>query len=126
MDTWGNFSSLNNLNTSLPSYETMIVESLQNVGGTRGAAPKEIFNYMIELAYFPSVGVKLTVYSTNRHWPLIPNFRPSASQALARALKRGRLLKEGTLYSLNPAWTSDHTTPDSIQPVWFFLSNETI
>jgi hypothetical protein len=104
----------------------MIVESLQNVGGTRGAAPKEIFNYMIELAYFPPNGLKLTMYSTTRHWPLIPNFRPSASQALARALKRGRLRKEGTLYSLNPAWTSGHTIPDSTQPVCSFLSNEII
>lgn len=91
-------ASSQNFDSALPSYETMIVQSLEHVGGNRGAAPKEIFNYM------------------SNHWPLIPNFRPSASQALAKALKRGRLLKQGSLYTLNPAWTGGHTTPDSTQP----------
>ena len=39
-----------------------------------------------------------------RHYPLQQNFRPSASQALHKALKRGRLEKLGGKYRLNPCW----------------------
>jgi len=41
-------ATMHGLDAPLPSYETMIVECLQHVTGTRGAAPKEIFNYMTE------------------------------------------------------------------------------
>ncbi|KAG8834475.1 hypothetical protein FRC17_008531 [Serendipita sp. 399] len=76
----------------LPSYEAMIIETLEVLNMPQGARPKAIYDYMME------------------HWPLIPNFRPSASQALQRALKRGRLLKNGALYSLNPDWSEEGTT----------------
>lgn len=39
-----------------------------------------------------------------RHYPLQQNFRPSASQALHKALRRGRLAKVGGKYRLNPEW----------------------
>ncbi|KAG8758204.1 hypothetical protein FRC14_000509 [Serendipita sp. 396] len=71
----------------LPSYEEMIIETLGILDMPQGARPKDIYDYMME------------------RWPLIPNFRPSASQALQRALKRGRLIKNGALYSLNPNWS---------------------
>jgi len=38
------------------------------------------------------------------------NFRPSASQALQKAFKRGRLQKVGTNYRLNPDWSGGSTS----------------
>jgi hypothetical protein len=37
-----------------------------------------------------------------RNYPCNPKFRASASQALQKALKKGRLLKTGSLYKINP------------------------
>src|SRR5271167_4907682 len=38
----------------------------------------------------------------NSNYPCNPKFRASASQALQKALKKGRLLKTGSLYKINP------------------------
>ncbi|OSD07363.1 hypothetical protein PYCCODRAFT_1473934 [Trametes coccinea BRFM310] len=81
----------------LPSYEEMIVEALLDCGDSEGAAPKDLFTWMAA------------------RYPLQTNFRPSASQALQKAYKRGRLEKRpGGKYRLNPAWeggaTSKRTT----------------
>ncbi|SYW76720.1 uncharacterized protein UBRO2_01557 [Ustilago bromivora] len=69
--------------STLPSYEEMIVEGLRIHGQ---APPRELFNWM---------------QST---YPLMKKFRPSAHQALQKAAKRGRLLKTGSRYRLNPNW----------------------
>ncbi|KAI0755118.1 hypothetical protein C8Q80DRAFT_411529 [Daedaleopsis nitida] len=81
----------------LPSYEEMIVEALTDCGDLEGAAPKDLFTWMAS------------------RYPLQTNFRPSASQALQKAYKRGRLEKRtGGKYRLNPTWeggaTSKRTT----------------
>ncbi|KAI0917384.1 hypothetical protein AcW1_007418 [Taiwanofungus camphoratus] len=81
----------------LPSYEEMIVEALMDTADPEGAAPKELFAWMAA------------------RYPLQTNFRPSASQALQKAYKRGRLEKRGGgRYRLNPTWeggaTSKRTT----------------
>ncbi|KAI0087724.1 hypothetical protein BDY19DRAFT_219449 [Irpex rosettiformis] len=71
----------------LPSYEDMIVEALMDLGEPEGAAPKDLFLWM------------------GARWPLQTNFRPSASQALQKAYRRGRLEKRsGGRYRLNPTW----------------------
>lgn len=71
----------------LPSYEDMIVEALTDISDPDGAAPKDLFLWM------------------GSRWPLQTNFRPSASQALQKAYKRGRLEKtDGGRYRLNPNW----------------------
>ena len=71
----------------LPSYEEMIVEALLDCGDVEGAAPKDLFTWMAS------------------RYPLQTNFRPSASQALQKAYKRGRLEKRpGGKYRLNSAW----------------------
>lgn len=76
-----------NQGEDLPSYEDMIVEALSEIGDPDGAAPKDIFTW---------IGAR---------WPLQMNFRPSASQALQKAFRRGRLEKRsGGRYRLNPAW----------------------
>ncbi|KAF9816346.1 hypothetical protein IEO21_04099 [Rhodonia placenta] len=84
-------------NDDLPSYEEMIVEALLEMGDPEGAAPKDLFAWMAS------------------RYPLQTNFRPSASQALQKAFKRGRLEKRaGGRYRLNAAWeggaTSKRTT----------------
>ncbi|KAI0688321.1 hypothetical protein BC835DRAFT_315347 [Cytidiella melzeri] len=81
----------------LPSYEDMIVEALMAIREPEGAAPKDLFSWM------------------GARWPLQTNFRPSASQALQKAFRRGRLEKmSGGRYRLNPNWeggaTSKRTT----------------
>jgi len=53
--------------------------------------------------YIPYSRLTIT-YKYHRHYPLQQNFRPSASQALHKALKRGRLEKVGGKYRLNPSW----------------------
>ena len=71
----------------LPSYEEMIVQALKTFSDPDGAAPKDLFSWMAS------------------HYPLQTNFRPSASQALQKAFKRGRFLKSTNgRYRLNPSW----------------------
>lgn len=71
----------------LPSYEEMIVEALSSTTDPEGYAPKDLFTWMAS------------------RYPLQSNFRPSASQALQKAYRRGRFEKSsGGKYRLNPAW----------------------
>ncbi|KAG8727922.1 hypothetical protein FRC12_022144 [Ceratobasidium sp. 428] len=79
-------------NEGLPSYEEMIVLALMENQNGEGIAPKDVFAWM------------------SARWPLNANFRPSASQALQKAFKRGRLEKVGTKYKLNPNWHGGATT----------------
>lgn len=56
-------------------------------GDPEGCAPKALFSWMA------------------LHYPLQSNFRPSASQALQKAFKRGRLEKGNNgKYRLNVNW----------------------
>lgn len=77
----------------LPSYEEMIVQALIDLGATdanaasEGVVPKQVFQWMAE------------------RYPLQQNFRPSASQALQKAYKRGRFEKNRDgRYRLNLYW----------------------
>ena len=77
----------------LPSYEEMIVQALIELGATdptvasEGAVPKQLFQWMAQ------------------RYPLQQNFRPSASQALQKAYKRGRFEKsKDGRYRLNIHW----------------------
>lgn len=64
----------------------MIIEGLQAIGDVNGTPPRMLFHWMEDT------------------YPLMKNFRPSASQALQKAFKRGRLHKAGSLYRINPNW----------------------
>lgn len=71
----------------LPSYEEMIVEALIESTDPDGSAPKDLFTWMAA------------------RYPLQSNFRPSASQALQKAFKRGRFEKSSNgKYRLNATW----------------------
>ncbi len=71
----------------LPSYEDMLVEALTDLNEADGSAPKSLFTWMAS------------------RYPLHSNFRPSASQALQKAFKRGRLEKGSNgKYRLNASW----------------------
>ena len=71
----------------LPSYEDMLVEALTDLNEPDGSAPKSLFSWMAS------------------RYPLHTNFRPSASQALQKAFKRGRLEKGSNgKYRLNASW----------------------
>ncbi|KAI0322005.1 hypothetical protein OF83DRAFT_77318 [Amylostereum chailletii] len=77
----------------LPSYEDMIVEALLDINDLDGCVPKTLFQWMAE------------------HYPLQSNFRPSASQALQKAYKRGRLDKSATgRYKINASWDGGSTS----------------
>ncbi|KAF8810106.1 hypothetical protein BYT27DRAFT_7232045 [Phlegmacium glaucopus] len=76
----------------LPSYEEMIVEALSSTTDPEGYAPKDLFTWMAS------------------RYPLQSNFRPSASQALQKAYRRGRFEKSsGGKYRLNPTWDGGNT-----------------
>jgi hypothetical protein len=78
----------------LPSYEEMIVEALEVCGDPEGAPPKTLFQWM------------------ENQYPLHSNFRPSASQALQKAFKRGRLTKnEGGKYAISQTWEGGSVSP---------------
>lgn len=84
----------------LPSYEEMIVEALEACADPEGAPPKNMFIWM--QAQYPT---------------LHPNFRPSASQALQKALKRGRLEKnELGKYRLNRSWSGGTVSSSQCTP----------
>ena len=71
----------------LPSYEEIIAEALMECVDPEGAAPKNIFTWM------------------SSRYPLQSNFRPSASQALQKAYKRGRFEKSNNgKYRLSRLW----------------------
>ncbi|KAI0269788.1 hypothetical protein BC834DRAFT_967529 [Gloeopeniophorella convolvens] len=77
----------------LPSYEDMLVEALTELGEPEGSAPKSLFTWMAS------------------RYPLHTNFRPSASQALQKAFKRGRLEKGSNgKYRLNASWDGGSTS----------------
>ncbi|KAJ7486013.1 hypothetical protein B0H11DRAFT_2230951 [Mycena galericulata] len=79
--------------TDLPSYEDMIVEGLNAVGDPEGMAPKDLFNWMAA------------------RYPVQSNFRPSASQALQKAYRRGRFEKStGGRYRLNANWEGGNSS----------------
>ncbi|TDL18108.1 hypothetical protein BD410DRAFT_793595 [Rickenella mellea] len=82
-----------NPGSDLPSYEEMIVSALTSLSSPDGTAPKTLFTWMAA------------------HYPLQQNFRPSASQALQKAFRRGRLEKsnEGK-YRLNASWEGGNTS----------------
>lgn len=77
----------------LPSYEDMLVEALTDLNEPDGSAPKSLFTWMAS------------------RYPLHSNFRPSASQALQKAFKRGRLEKGSNgRYRLNASWDGGSTS----------------
>ncbi|KAG5732743.1 hypothetical protein E4T56_gene16732 [Termitomyces sp. T112] len=77
----------------LPSYEEMIAEALTDSADPEGCAPKDLYTWMAT------------------RYPLQQNFRPSASQALQKAFKRGRFLKSSNgKYKLNTTWEGGTTT----------------
>ncbi|KZW00872.1 hypothetical protein EXIGLDRAFT_111161 [Exidia glandulosa HHB12029] len=79
--------------SEMPSYEEMIAQAIAEIADPDGTAPKVLFQWM------------------DQHYPLQTNFRPSASQALQRAYKRGRLDKlPSGRYILNPTWDGAPTS----------------
>ncbi|CAK5269900.1 unnamed protein product [Mycena citricolor] len=79
--------------TDLPSYEDMIVEGLTTVADPEGMAPKDLFNWI------------------SARYPVQANFRPSASQALQKAYRRGRFEKNASgRYRLNASWEGGNSS----------------
>jgi hypothetical protein len=78
----------------MPSYEDMLVEALKDLNESDGSAPKALFTWMAS------------------RYPLHTNFRPSASQALQKAFKRGRLEKGSNgRYRLKASWDGGSVRP---------------
>ncbi|CAA7265380.1 unnamed protein product [Cyclocybe aegerita] len=77
----------------LPSYEEMLVEALTDCTEPDGLAPKDLFAWMAS------------------RYPVQSNFRPSASQALQKAFRRGRFEKSSNgRYRLNATWEGGNTS----------------
>jgi hypothetical protein len=89
----------------LPSYEEMIVEALSSTTDPEGYAPKDLFTWMAS------------------RYPLQSNFRPSASQALQKAYRRGRFEKSsGGKYRLNPTWDGGNVRASLFQLTYIQLT----
>ncbi|KTW29599.1 uncharacterized protein T551_02215 [Pneumocystis jirovecii RU7] len=76
----------------LPSYENMIVEALTAIHDSRGVPPRIIYEWM-----------------ESNYPTLNPRFRASASQALQKAVKKGKLQKDGSNYFLNTDYNGKFT-----------------
>ncbi|KAF9946832.1 hypothetical protein BGZ70_003004 [Mortierella alpina] len=71
----------------LPPYEEMIFMAIGDLNQEAGSAPKSILDWVHD------------------HYPVPDTFRASCGQAISKAAKKGRLLKEGSLYKLKPGYT---------------------
>lgn len=80
-----------NFGDKLPSYEDMIVNAITHFNDPQGTRPGILYQWMA------------------RVYPLTDNFRPSASQALQKAFKKGRVHKNGILYRVNHDYVEGQT-----------------
>ncbi|KAF9948646.1 hypothetical protein BGZ72_009455 [Mortierella alpina] len=76
----------------LPPYEEMIFMAIADLNQEAGSAPKSILDWVHD------------------HYPVPDTFRASCGQAISKAAKKGRLLKEGSLYKLKPGYTYPRAT----------------
>jgi len=91
--------------SEMPSYEDMIAQAIAEIADPDGTMPKVLFQWMDQCARESYLDYFISLFCACRNYPLQTNFRPSASQALQRAYKRGRLDKLPTgRYILNPGW----------------------
>ncbi|KAF9394884.1 hypothetical protein BGX21_010188 [Mortierella sp. AD011] len=70
----------------LPPYEEMIFMAIADMKQETGSAPKAILDWV------------------QGHYPVPETFRASCGQAISKAAKKGRLLKEGAMYKLKPGY----------------------
>ncbi|KAF9100796.1 hypothetical protein BGX27_000254, partial [Mortierella sp. AM989] len=70
----------------LPPYEEMIFMAIADMKQEGGSAPKAILDWV------------------QGHYPVPETFRASCGQAISKAAKKGRLLKEGAMYKLKPGY----------------------
>ncbi|KAF9434110.1 hypothetical protein BGZ76_008539 [Entomortierella beljakovae] len=70
----------------LPPYEEMIFMAIADLKQEGGSAPKAILDWV------------------QGHFPVPETFRASCGQAISKAAKKGRLLKEGAMYKLKPGY----------------------
>ncbi|KAG0324738.1 hypothetical protein BG004_003374, partial [Podila humilis] len=70
----------------LPPYEEMIFMAIADLCEEAGSAPKAILDWV------------------HAHYPVPDTFRASCGQAISKAAKKGRLLKDGALYKLKPGY----------------------
>ncbi|KAF9561036.1 hypothetical protein EC968_005920 [Mortierella alpina] len=77
----------------LPPYEEMIFMAIADLNQETGSAPKTILDWVHD------------------HYPVPDTFRASCGQAISKAAKKGRLLREGSLYKLKPGYTYPRRQP---------------
>ncbi|KAF8936900.1 hypothetical protein BGZ58_003543 [Dissophora ornata] len=65
----------------------MIFTAIADLKQESGSAPKAILDWV------------------QAHYPVPETFRASCGQAISKAAKKGRLLKEGAMYKLKPGYT---------------------
>ncbi|KAG0330757.1 iso-1-cytochrome c, partial [Podila horticola] len=82
--TGSNYVSVKALD--LPPYEEMIFMAIADLREDAGSAPKAILDWVHD------------------HYPVPDTFRASCGQAISKAAKKGRLVKDGALYKLKPGY----------------------
>ncbi|KAG0355760.1 hypothetical protein BG005_005281 [Podila minutissima] len=84
LSTGSNYNSVKALD--LPPYEEMIFMAIADLHEDAGSAPKAILDWVHD------------------HYPVPDTFRASCGQAISKAAKKGRLVKDGALYKLKPGY----------------------
>ncbi|KAF9335182.1 hypothetical protein BG006_000709 [Podila minutissima] len=84
ISTGSNYNSVKALD--LPPYEEMIFMAIADLREDAGSAPKAILDWVHD------------------HYPVPDTFRASCGQAISKAAKKGRLVKDGALYKLKPGY----------------------
>ncbi|KAF9981682.1 hypothetical protein BGZ65_003688 [Modicella reniformis] len=86
----------------LPPYEEMIFTAIAALKQDGGSAPKAILDWV------------------QANFPVPESFRASCGQAISKAAKKGRLLKDGTMYKLKPGYNyprvSNHRVLKTLYP----------
>ncbi|KAI9598584.1 hypothetical protein BDF19DRAFT_182364 [Syncephalis fuscata] len=81
--TYGRRAPRSAVGLPLPSYEDLCVEAVLDMDNENGSLPKRIFEWIAS------------------NYPVAANFRPSCSQALQRAYRKGKLDKHGRAYKVS-------------------------
>ncbi|KAF9349820.1 hypothetical protein BGX34_001593 [Mortierella sp. NVP85] len=88
----------------LPPYEEMIFAAIGALNQEGGSAPKAILDWV------------------QANYPVPESFRASCGQAISKAAKKGRLLKDGSMYKLKPGYNY----PRSVAPIRVYTHAFTI
>jgi len=96
----------------LPPYEEMIFAAIGALNQEGGSAPKAILDWVQAYVFATGLTTKyretsylpMKLFHLSSNYPVPESFRASCGQAISKAAKKGRLLKDGSMYKLKPGY----------------------